>query len=97
MVSWPDTYRNYISILTRHFPLRIIYNDILHFVEQIAKTCYGGQEDTNSLELNKVEGCYRSLISGLINYYYYSQFKEKMLPKDDKQVIDPKDDLRAKP
>jgi hypothetical protein len=96
VVGWPEVYRNYIGILTRHFPLRLIYNDILHFVEQIARTCYGGQEDTNAFELNKMEGCYRSLIGGLINYYYYSQFKDKLPPKEDKPLVDPKDELKAK-
>jgi hypothetical protein len=36
------------------------------------------------------------LIAGLINYYYYSQFKEKLLSKEDKVIVDAKDDLRAK-
>ena len=44
--SFPEAFRQYIGILLQHFPLRIIYRDIFDFVERVAATCYGGQEDT---------------------------------------------------
>jgi hypothetical protein len=44
LLSFPEDFKRYIAILIRHFPLRIIYKDILGFVEAVCKTCYFPQE-----------------------------------------------------
>jgi hypothetical protein len=61
----------------RHFPLRIIYKDILSFVEAVSKTCYMPQEENNLANLNGYDNILRSIVNVLLQQYYYCQFKEK--------------------
>lgn len=43
LLSFPEDFKRYIGILIKHFPMRLIYRDILGFVEAICKTCYTPQ------------------------------------------------------
>jgi hypothetical protein len=77
LTTFPEDLKRYISILLKHFPLRIIYKDILAFVESVCRTCYSPQEEANAINLNGYDPILRSIINVLLQHYYYCQFKEK--------------------
>jgi hypothetical protein len=77
VLNFPEDFRKYIGILLRHFPLRLIYKDILSFFEAVVGVCYFPQEEDIKLKLNGLEGILRLIINALLNHYYYCQFKER--------------------